>query len=93
MSEEASSYGRELDTRFSQQSPHCLERRRGVLLALLLELELTQLYSLGPTAVSLPGGRGGGTEAKSELILTQWIIKYRLCLKEPVADSTKFNRN
>lgn len=62
VSEEASSYGRELDTRFSQQSPHCLERRRGVLLALLLELELTQLYSLGPTAVSLPGGRGGGEQ-------------------------------
>lgn len=56
-----------------------------MLLGLLLEFELTQLYSLGPTAVSLPGG---GTDAKSEL-----IIKYSYCLKESVADSTKFNRN
>lgn len=57
VSEEASSYGRKLDARVTQQSSHCLERRRCVL-CLLLEFEFPQLYSLRPTTVSLPvGGR------------------------------------
>lgn len=59
-----------------------------MLLGLLLEFEFTQLYSLRPTTVSLPGG----PDAKSELISTQWL-KYSFSLNEPLVHSTKFNTN
>lgn len=35
----------------------------------------------------------GEDKCKSELISTQWLRKYSFCLKESVADSTKFDRN
>lgn len=55
VSEEAASDGWQLDTGFSQETSDSLERGGGVMVCLLLEFELPQLYSLRSSTVALSG--------------------------------------
>lgn len=55
VSEEAATYGRQLDAGFSQEGSDSLERGRGAVLCFLLESQLSQLYSLWTSAVALAG--------------------------------------
>ena len=52
VSEEAAPNGWQLDAGFSQESSYSLEGRRGVMVLLLMELQLPQLYSLRSSTVA-----------------------------------------